>query len=135
MRVLLVEDSTTVVALLKVYISGWRGNVEILHAADGQQGLVLARKATPDLIVSDVHMPLMDGLQLCVLIRANPITAGVPFVLLTCSADPMVEVQARDAGVSAMLRKPVSPAALRAVVDRVLPSPESRELLRPERVS
>lgn len=124
MKVLLVEDSNTIVALLKVYISGWKVPVEILHAADGQQGLGLAQASLPDLIISDVRMPLMDGLQLCGHIRKGPQTAKIPFVLLTSSDDPLIEINGKDVGVSAVLRKPVSPAALRAVADELLLAPK-----------
>jgi twitching motility two-component system response regulator PilG len=68
-RVLIVEDAKTITLLLQIYLMGW--GLEFLEAGNGQEGLELARRERPDLVVSDVQMPLMDGFGLCAAIRRD----------------------------------------------------------------
>ena len=71
MKVLIVEDTKTITNLLQVYLMGW--NLEFFDAVNGAQGLNRARELRPDLIISDVQMPEMDGFALCAAVRADPL--------------------------------------------------------------
>ena len=70
MKVLIVEDTKTITNLLQVYLMGW--GLEFFDAPNGALGLTRARDMKPDLIISDVQMPEMDGFALCAAVRADP---------------------------------------------------------------
>ncbi len=118
MKVLLVDDTRTLFSLLQVYLLGWP--MEFLVAEDGAKGLAVAKEHRPDLVISDVRMPGMDGFELTAAIRADPQLHDVPIVLLTCLADDASRKKSELVGASAFLTKPVSVEQLRETVSSVL---------------
>jgi twitching motility two-component system response regulator PilG len=125
MKVLIVEDAKTLSTLVQVYLMGW--GIQFVVASDGAEGLAKARTEKPDLVISDVRMPRMDGFELCAALRADRDLARVPVVLLTSLNDEQSHQQGRIAGASAFLNKPISVNALREVVARLLGLPEVRK--------
>lgn len=118
MKVLLVDDTRTLLSLIQVYLMGWE--IEFHEAKDGLEGLAKAREFQPDLIVSDVRMPGLDGFELCAAVRGDAGLAGVPFVLLTSLTDETSRRKGRLVGASAFLTKPVSVEELRRTVGTLL---------------
>lgn len=102
-RVLLVDDSASARALLGVRLRE-KGHdvVEVAHAAEAAE---LALEKLPDAVVTDLWMPGISGLQLCRLLRAEPVTASIPVVLLTASDDRRSRFWARHAGATAYVTK------------------------------
>ncbi len=88
----------------------------VLAASDGRKGLELARKHQPTVIVTDLMMPELDGLELTRELRADPVTQHIPIVMLTARGDLEDRVAGHDVGVSAYLAKPFSARELVAVV-------------------
>jgi twitching motility two-component system response regulator PilH len=80
-RILVAEDSRTQAALMRVHLQ--RRGHEVLLADNGIEAVKKAFQEAPDLIVSDVVMPRLNGYQVCRLLRDDPQTAGLPVVLLT----------------------------------------------------
>jgi twitching motility two-component system response regulator PilG len=113
LKVLIVEDTKTIATLLKIYLMGLGVEMEVLHAENGKLGLSLAKEKRPDIIISDVQMPEMDGFQLCAAIRSDFILAEVPFIFLTSLKDEDSQRKGRLVGASAFLHKPLSPQGLR----------------------
>jgi signal transduction histidine kinase/CheY-like chemotaxis protein/ligand-binding sensor domain-containing protein len=110
--VLVVEDH----AALRTYLRGClEDRYQVLEAADGQQGLDLALDRTPDLIVSDVMMPVMDGFALCRRLKADRRTSHIPVVLLTAKVDTPSRLAGRRYGADAYLTKPFLPDELRLI--------------------
>ena len=105
MKVLIVEDTKTITNLIQVYLMGW--DLQFFEAGDGLKGLARAREVKPDLIISDVQMPEMDGFALCAAVRADPILFYTPFVMITSLKDDMSRQRGRLVGASAFLNKPV----------------------------
>ena len=101
--VLVAEDSVTSRMLLKAVLesSGYR----VLTAVDGQEALARLREEIPDLVVSDVQMPRMDGLELTRRIREDKALAALPVVLVTSLDSPTDREQGVDAGASAYIVK------------------------------
>jgi twitching motility two-component system response regulator PilG len=120
-RVLIVDDTKTLLSLIQVYLMGW--GLQFSEAQDGLEGLRRARELRPDLIISDVRMPGMDGFELCAAVRSDPHLHGVPLVLLTSLKDDVSRQKGRLVGATAFLSKPVSVDELRATVVRVLKLP------------
>jgi len=120
-RVLVVDDSEVNRRILLAQLGGWGMTVE--SAASGAQALErLSSTEAPDLVVLDVHMPGMDGVQLCRAIRALPDGLARRVVMLTSLGGP-APADVGLGGPDAHLTKPVRSAALRAVLERVLAEP------------
>jgi twitching motility two-component system response regulator PilG len=124
MKVLLVDDTQTLLSLIQVYLMGWE--IEFVVAKDGTEGLLRAREHRPDLVISDVRMPGLDGFELCAAIRADPILHKTPLVLLTALADDASRKKGKLVGATAFLTKPVSVEELRRTVGGILELPARR---------
>ncbi|MFL5345886.1 MAG: two-component system response regulator [Hyalangium sp.] len=121
LKVLIVEDTKTITNLLQVYLMGW--GLQFFDAGNGVQGLAKAREIKPDLIISDVQMPEMDGFALCAAVRADGALHATPFLLLTSLKDEASRQRGRLVGASAFLNKPVSVDELRERVRELLKLP------------
>jgi CheY-like chemotaxis protein len=92
----------------------------ILHeAADGIEALEVAEREQPAIIILDVDMPRMDGIEACRRLRANPGTGDATIVILTAAHGDTIERRAEDAGADLFLTKPFSPLDLLRLVDRL----------------
>jgi twitching motility two-component system response regulator PilG len=121
LKVLIVEDTKTITNLLQVYLMGW--GLQFFDAGNGVQGLAKAREIKPDLIISDVQMPEMDGFALCAAVRADTALHSTPFLMLTSLKDEASRQRGRLVGASAFLNKPVSVDELRERVRELLKLP------------
>jgi twitching motility two-component system response regulator PilG len=124
MKVLLVDDTRTLLSLIQVYLLGWQ--LEFIEARDGIEGLSKAREQKPDLIVSDIRMPGMDGFEFCAAVRADRALHAVPFVMLTSLTDEMSRRKGKLVGATAFLTKPIAPDQLRGIVAELLKLPPAR---------
>jgi two-component system cell cycle response regulator DivK len=103
-RILIIEDNVMnmkhVVMLLKT------AGHTTLSAGDAETGLVLARTDKPDLILMDIQLPGMNGLEATALLKADPVTAAIPIIILTATLGKSDEEKARAAGSDAYIVKP-----------------------------
>ena len=99
----------------------------ILEAKNGKEGLEKAVKAMPDLIVSDIMMPVLDGIELCKKIRRNKITSHIPLILLTARNSEEYQLKGLKTGADDYVTKPFNIRTLRARIQNLL---ESRKKLR-----
>jgi CheY-like chemotaxis protein len=100
-----------------------------LIATDGPSGIETAKQGRPDVILLDVFMPGMDGLQVCRHLRAVPDLRGTPIILLTARQDLKLDAEGLDAGATLTLRKGFSSVELLSAIDRLLgrnPGPPPR---------
>lgn len=120
--ILIVEDNRE----LREYMAGrLKRRYKIFEASDGKEGVSLALATMPSLILSDIMMPEMDGLQLCRTIKGNPDTAHIPVLLLTALANPAQTKDGLDAGADDYIAKPFSMEDLLAKVSNILRSREN----------
>src|SRR5512140_3483392 len=124
MKVLIVDDTKTLLSVIQIYLMGW--GLEFVEAYDGLEGLRKARQSRPDLVISDVRMPEMNGFELCAALRADPALRATPVVLLTALSDAASREQGLLVGASAFLTKPVTVEALRSVVRKALKLPAGK---------
>jgi len=89
----------------------------LLEAHDGDQALALADRHRPQVVLLDVNIPGIDGIEVCRALRANPRTSGATIVMLTAAHGDLVEAQAEAAGADLFLTKPFSPLELLRLVD------------------
>jgi signal transduction histidine kinase/DNA-binding response OmpR family regulator len=116
-RILLVEDQ----APLRTYLRGaFDGRFDVVEAGDGREGLRLALAVLPDVIISDVMMPLMDGVEMARALRANAATRCIPLVFLTAVDGEHAQIAGLLAGGDHYLTKPFSAQVVRAHVDALL---------------
>ena len=101
--VLVVEDNVDVRSYLKAHLEK---NYHVLEAVDGVDGLAVALNQLPDLIISDVMMPRMDGNTLCQRLKNNPITSAIPVVLLTARVSEESRIDGLVAGADDYIFKP-----------------------------
>ena len=117
-RLLVIDDDPVIVELLRINfeIEGF----EVLSASDGGEGLRRARSEHPDLVLSDIMMPRLDGLQLLSRLRADPATAALPVVLLSAKAQNAEVEQGLALGAVDYVTKPFDPLELLDRVNAVL---------------
>ncbi len=122
--VLVVEDNADV----RTYISDQlREGYQIVEAVDGEDGLSRAQEIIPDLIITDLMMPKIDGGQLCRTLRSDERTSHIPIIILTARASESSRIEGIETGADDYLIKPFSAAELRARVKNLI---ELRRLLR-----
>lgn len=130
--VLLIDDEKDLLELLRYNLE--REGFEVLSAANGASGLELARRNPPDLIVLDLMMPGLDGLEVCQQLRAEPRTGRIPLVMLTARAAEADRVVGLELGADDYVTKPFSPrelvARVKAILRRAAPLPPSRPVRR-----
>jgi signal transduction histidine kinase len=116
-RILVVEDDTEI----RAFVTGvLRTEYRVMEAVNGEEGCRFAIKERPDLIVSDVMMPVMSGLQLLTQLRGIPETADIPVILLTARQEVSEKVEGLGIGASDYLGKPFSPRELLARIEAQL---------------
>jgi two-component system alkaline phosphatase synthesis response regulator PhoP len=114
-RVLVVDDDAKTVELVKLYLN--RDGYRVLTAGDGIEALRLAREGHPDLIVLDIMLPGLDGLEVCRALRAE---SDVPIIMLTARTTDQDKLDGLDLGADDYVTKPFSPRELAARVRAIL---------------
>ena len=123
-KVLVVDDEPDVLDLVS-YNLGQAGFL-VETAADGAEGLRKARSAAPDLILLDLMLPEMDGLEVCKLLRRDPKTNGIPIIMLTARAGEIDRIVGLELGATDYVPKPFSPRELVLRVKKRLEERQAR---------
>jgi len=115
---LVVDDYHSMRLTLKEHLQGF--GFTVMEAENGLQGLEMARKDPPDIIFTDIVMPVMDGLELCQELKNDPALVGVPVVVLSTHADASYILKAIHNGADDYVPKPIEAPLLKKVVSRLL---------------
>ena len=119
-KILIVEDDGNIRELLRLYLE--REGYEITEAANGEEGVELWRKINPDMILLDVMMPIMDGWQVCKIIRKE---SKVPIIIMTAKGETFDKVNGLEMGADDYIVKPLEMrediARVRAIFRRLAP--------------
>lgn len=124
-RVLIVEDNSDVAYYIGQLLTTEHYNV--YYAQDGQEGMSRARDLMPDIIITDLMMPGMDGLAFCRQLRASELLSHIPIIIITAKASDVDRISGFEAGVDAYLVKPFNAAELHVRIKKLL---EQRRQLR-----
>ena len=116
-RILIVEDEMPIRVMMNQFFSAQ--GYESALVSDAEQALEFLKKETPDLVITDVMFPGMDGWELCKAIKGNPRTKSVPVIVLTGKATAL-EVMAYESGADSYLSKPFSNDELIRIVQGFL---------------
>jgi DNA-binding response OmpR family regulator len=117
-RILVVDDNEINRDILEARLTA--NGYEVLHAADGEEALAMAARHRPDLILLDIMMPKVDGIEVCRRIKADADLAFTPIILVTAKSDSKDVVEGLDAGADEYLTKPIDHTALVARVKALL---------------
>ncbi len=122
--ILLVEDNPDIRAYLR---ENFESEYRILEAANGLEGLQIARAECPDLIIADIAMPKMDGIEMCAKVKSEMITSHIPVILLTARTSMVFKVDGLETGADDYITKPFNMHLLALRVRNLI---ESRKKLR-----
>jgi two-component system, cell cycle response regulator DivK len=131
--VLLVEDNEDNQEIYRIILT--HHGFSVLQAWDGERGVQMARFHCPDLILMDLTMPVIDGLEATRILKADPATAGIPIIALTAHGEAGDREAAEEAGCVSFLAKPVAPNHVAVEVRRVLAAQLTPAELEPEQIS
>jgi CheY-like chemotaxis protein len=120
-KILLVDDSATVLMMEQMLLQN--SGYEVVVAKNGQEGVLKAKSEQPDLILLDVVMPKMDGIEACRLIRAQDDTAHIPIIMVTTRSEANNVEACFKNGCTDYVNKPINNAELIAKVKSVLGEP------------
>lgn len=115
--ILTVDDSRTMRDMLRMALV--EAGFNVLQAVDGVDGLDVLQRSTPDVIVTDINMPKMDGFGLIEAVRKDERYCKVPILVLTTESDAAKKQRAKEAGATGWIVKPFEPTKLIAAIRRV----------------
>lgn len=116
-RILAVDDSRTLREMLFDCLTG--AGHEVFTARDGAEGLAALRQHRPDIVITDLNMPVMDGLDFIEAARADDAGRGVPLLLLTTETAADLKLRARKIGATGWLTKPFNEAQILGLIDQL----------------
>jgi len=117
-KILLVDDQESVRKLLEAVLRV--RSYEVCYAANGTEGIEVAAREQPDLILLDVMMPGMDGFKVCQTLKRNAATKHIPVVFLTARSDAADREMAEEAGGDGLLGKPFRSVELLETISKLL---------------
>lgn len=117
--ILLVEDNEELRKAVKNELDKY---YSVIESANGKEGLLIALSKNPDLIITDVMMPEMDGKELCYLLKTNFKTSHIPIVMLSALADIDDKIQGLETGADAYVEKPFNIEILKATINNLIKS-------------
>lgn len=116
-RILVVEDNADLADYIAKCVGG---KCVVYKAANGQEGMEKAREIVPDAIISDVMMPVMDGLEMCRRLREDEVTCHIPVIMVTAKVTENDRIRGLEAGADAYLGKPFSQEELRVILEKLM---------------
>lgn len=114
LKVLVIDDDPMILKMVKTVLENSSLGFEVMLTDKGRQGIELAKSQIPDLILLDLMMPEMDGIEVCENLRASRLTYLIPIIMLTASASSIHRLDALRTGVDEYLSKPFDPEELEA---------------------
>src|SRR5260370_25345563 len=117
-KILIVDDEPEAVELVEFNLK--QAGFDVLTAADGSEALKKARSALPSLVVLDLMLPEIDGLEVCKMLRRDPATAAIPIVMVTSKAAESDRILGLELGADGYITKPFRPRALVLRVKKTL---------------
>ncbi len=114
---LTIDDSASIRQMIKMTMASAGYNV--LEAENGSIGYDVATSSKVDVVVTDLNMPVMNGLEFVRKYRGHPSSKGIPIILLTTESDDKLKAQAREAGASGWIVKPFKQEQLISVIKKV----------------
>jgi two-component system chemotaxis response regulator CheY len=119
-NILAVDDSPGILQMIRILLAP--AGHTVIEAGDGAQGLEKAKANRPDLVITDLNMPVMNGLELIRALRIMPSFAGLPIVCVTSESSDAVKLEAKQAGATGWITKPFRQKQLLEIVSELVRS-------------
>ncbi|MGB0663813.1 MAG: response regulator [Pontibacterium sp.] len=116
--ILVVDDSTSLRSMVKFSLQ--QEGYTVVEAGNGQEGLTRAKSGRFDMVLTDVNMPIMDGITFCAELRKLPAFKFTPILVLTTESSPEMKSRGKAAGATGWLVKPFNPEKLISTIRRVI---------------
>lgn len=116
--ILIVDDEVDLLDLIEYNLH--KEGYNVLRAENGQDGIKIARKHNPDLIILDIMMPKMTGIEVCAVLKEDPVLKSRPVIFLTARGDEKTEIEGLEMGADDFLMKPISTSKLVSRIRTVL---------------
>ena len=116
--ILIIDDEDDIRAILTYNLE--KENYRVLNASNGKDGIELAQQHTPDLVLLDVMMPEMDGIEVCEYLRADPKTENISICFLTARGEDYSQIAGLEAGADDYVSKPIKPKVLVSRIKAIL---------------
>ena len=116
--ILIIDDEDDIRAILTYNLE--KENYRVLNASNGKDGIELAQQHTPDLVLLDVMMPEMDGIEVCEFLRAAPKTENISICFLTARGEDYSQIAGLEAGADDYVSKPIKPKVLVSRIKAIL---------------
>jgi len=129
-KILIVEDEHDLIKLIKYNLE--KESFRVSYTSDGSLALAEMRRDPPDLVILDLMLPGLDGLEVCRRVKANPATRTTRILVVTAFVEERTAEEARRSGADGFLRKPLRLEDLKAEVERLI---RARRARRPRRRS
>ena len=117
-KILIVDDEQDILEFLSYNFR--KHNFDVVTAMDGEEGVIKAKQEIPHIILSDILMPLMDGITMCGEIKKNKSLSTIPFIFLTAVNDDYKVLHAMSAGANQFVSKPIRFEYLLKIVNQTL---------------
>ncbi|MBK7808677.1 MAG: response regulator transcription factor [Saprospiraceae bacterium] len=117
-KILVVDDEEDILEILKYNLE--KEGFEVKTASDGNAGIEMAEKFDPHLIILDIMMPGMDGIEVCQKLRANPKFSNTIIAFLTARSEAFTQITALDSGGDDFINKPIKPNVLKSRINALL---------------
>lgn len=115
-KILTIDDQGDIRRLIRMALE-FDGRYRVVEAMDADEGLAVARREKPNLILLDLNMPRVNGIEMCQRLSRDPQLSAIPVILLTGSNDPELRRQGQAAGARVFLTKPFNPMQLLDLID------------------
>ena len=116
--ILIIDDEDDIRAILTYNLE--KENYKVLNASNGKDGIELVQQHTPDLVLLDVMMPEMDGIEVCEFLRADPKTENISICFLTARGEDYSQIAGLEAGADDYVSKPIKPKVLVSRIKAIL---------------
>ncbi|MCY2931984.1 MAG: response regulator [Planctomycetota bacterium] len=120
-KILVADDEAHILHVVSMKLRN--AGYDVVTAVDGEEALELCKSECPDLVITDYQMPYMDGLELCLAMRATEATRNIPAIMLTARGFDISPADVEAAGIRAFLAKPFSPREVLRKVEELLGAP------------
>jgi len=117
-KILTVDDSPSIRQMVRLTLT--RAGHAVVEAGNGAEGLARVREQQFDLVITDLNMPVMNGLDMITALRGLPNARGVPIVFLTTESDPALKQRAKAAGATAWITKPFTADQLLSLAGKLV---------------
>jgi two-component system, OmpR family, phosphate regulon response regulator PhoB len=128
-KIVVIEDESDILEVIEYNLT--REGYRILTSRDGEEGLALAKREAPSLVLLDLMLPSLDGIEVCRLLKSDPVTSKIPVIMVTAKGEESDAVLGLGLGADDYVRKPFSPKELVARVKAVLRRGPVRDERRP----